>query len=400
MFLIYYAGAQHSIDIGYNKCIHVVGDRVYVGSLDTKVYCLDADDGDVKWTFKTEGYIISSPAVVDGVVYVISQEPASGGLYWLNATNGNLIRRKGIPYQEMTRGTDMHSSPTVAEGMIFAASNKKAYYGMNATTGETKWTFKDDEAGEFIICSPIYHDGRVFLIDEFFIVAVDAFNGSRLWQSFLGTEFYISPTYADGKLYVTSDQRGMYVLNTTDGTKLTWFATPANSWSSPTLYEGRLHVGNMDWNVYCLSEYPALSSNITVLLDNSKVVLGESMTGSGRLVPGMANASIVLSFVRPDETVDTVQVATVEKGIFNFTYKPDVVGSWTVSAQWTPTNGYYSSTYSEHVPVEVALAPTLTPTPTPPPPKGLPVEYIIVIAASITVVVPSVAYFYRKRAKK
>jgi hypothetical protein len=44
----------------------------------------------------------------------------------------------------------------------------------------------------------------------------------------------------------------------------------------------------------------------------------------------MANASIVLSFVKPDDTVNDVQVTTYEKGVFSFTYSPDVAGNWTV----------------------------------------------------------------------
>ena len=373
----------------------MVGGTVYVGSLDTNLYSLDANNGDIKWTFKTQGYITSSPAMVDDVVYVVSQEPSSGGLYMLNATTGELIRRIALPYQQANRGTDMMSSPTVADGMIFATSNKQTYYGINATTGNITWTFRDASTEEFIICSPIYHDGKVFIIDQFFVVAVDAFKGKLLWQTFL-TEIYVSPTYADGKLYVTSDQRGIYVLNATNGDKLSWFGTSSNSWSSATLYEGKLYVGCNDWNVYCLSDYPTLISNVTLELDRSKVVMGESVKVSGRLVPGMANASILLSFVRPDGTTDDVQVAIAEKGVFNFTYKPDVVGNWTVSAQWESTDGYYSSAYSEHLRVEVALAPT----PTPPPPKGLPAEYIIAIIVSIAIVVAPVLYFYKKRAKK
>jgi outer membrane protein assembly factor BamB len=119
------------------------------------------------------------------VVYITSQEPASGGLYMLNATNGDLIRRIALPYLQASRGTDMHSSPAVAEGMIFTAFNKRTYYGINATTGNVTWTFTDPDAEEFTIASPIYHDGKVFLVDQFFIVAVDAFNGSLLWQRFL-----------------------------------------------------------------------------------------------------------------------------------------------------------------------------------------------------------------------
>ena len=55
--------------------------KVYVGSLDTRLYCLDVEIGSIVWSFETDGVITSSPAVVDGVAYVISQEPSSGGLY-------------------------------------------------------------------------------------------------------------------------------------------------------------------------------------------------------------------------------------------------------------------------------------------------------------------------------
>jgi hypothetical protein len=77
----------------------------------------------------------------------------------------------------------------------------------------------------------------------------------------------------------------------------------------------KVNVGNIDWNVYCISEYTTLSSNIIVLSDNSTVVLWESITGSGRPVPGMPNVSILPSFVRPDKTVDTLPVKASEKGI-------------------------------------------------------------------------------------
>jgi len=377
----------------------VVGSSVYVGSLDNKTYCFDADNGAVKWTYPTQGYIVSSPAVVDGVVYVVAREPTSAGLYCLNATTGELIRRITLPYFTASRGTDMHSSPAVADGMIFAASNKKAYYGINATTGNITWTFRDDSTDEYIICSPVYNDGKVFIIDQFFVVAVDAFNGTVLWQTFL-TEIYVSPTYADGKLYVTSDQRGIYVLNATNGEKISWFGTSSNSWSSATLYEGKLYIGCNDWNVYCLSEYQTLNSSVVLEVNNSTIFLGASVNVSGCLVPGMTNASVSLFFVRPDGTVDDVQVTTAEKGLFNFEYTPDVVGNWTITAQWASTKGYYSPAYSEHIFVEVELAPTPTPTPTPPPPEGLPAEYIITIAVAIAIVVASGTFFYKKRAKK
>jgi len=373
----------------------VVGDKVYVGSLDTNVYCLDANNGTVKWTYTTDGYITSSPAVAGDAVYVISQEPFSGALYKLDADYGSLIWNKTIPYQlTFMGGTDMHASPTVADGMVFASSNTQEYYGINATTGNIEWTYRDDAALEFIICSTIYKDGKLFLIDKFSIVCVDAKTGHSIWDTYLGDELYVSPSYADGKLYVVTDQRHVYALNATDGAKLGFFSTNSNSWSSPTIYGGRVYVGDQDWNVYCLAESPALTSTITVGLNESTVVLGESVTGFGKLTPGMANESILLTFVKPDGAMQNVQVMTSEKGDFAFTHTPDVAGNWTVVAQWYSDKGYYTSAYSEPVPMEVTAANSSTY-------NGVPVEYLVVVVIAIILVVVNLfVYFYLKRTKK
>ena len=48
----------------------VVGGKLYVGSWDSKLYCLDASTGDFIWSFTTGNFVHSSPAVADGRVYV------------------------------------------------------------------------------------------------------------------------------------------------------------------------------------------------------------------------------------------------------------------------------------------------------------------------------------------
>jgi hypothetical protein len=369
---------------------------VYVGALDNETYALDAATGDAVWSFQTRGYITSSPAVAEGAVYVISQEPASGALYKLNATTGDLIWNQTIPYHQLFMGgTDLHASPTVAGGMVFASSNAGEYFGINAETGDIEWTYSDPSAQEFIVCSTIYKDGKLFLIDKFSIVCVDAKTGSTVWDTFIGDELYVSPSYADGKLYVVTDQRSIYVLNSTDGAKLGNYRTSSNSWSAPSLYEGKLYVGNNDWNVYCFSEYPALNSTVTIELAKPKVALGEAVTGFGNLFPGMANASITVSLVRPDGAIVNIDVATSEKGAFNFAYTPDVVGNWAVAAQWQSDKSYYLSATSEQAPVEVTAAPTSFP------PSGVPIEYVLAAAVIISIIVADVLVFvYMKRPKK
>jgi hypothetical protein len=49
----------------------VVDGVVYVGSDDGRLYALDAATGQEKWSFKTYGEVYSSPAVAGGMVYVL-----------------------------------------------------------------------------------------------------------------------------------------------------------------------------------------------------------------------------------------------------------------------------------------------------------------------------------------
>jgi outer membrane protein assembly factor BamB len=233
----------------------VIGGIVYVGALDNKTYALNADTGDVIWTYSTQGPITSSPAVADGAVYITSQEPDSGALYKLAANNGDLLWKQSLPYMStLGQGVDMHASPVVADGLVIASSNCAAYYGINATTGDFVWTYINPEAKEFIVCSPVYANDQLIIVDHFAIVSVDSRNGSTIWWSFIGDELYVSPTFADGKLYVVTDQRHLFVLNATNGNKLNSYNFSSNTWSSPTLYEGDLYVANNDWNVYCFGE--------------------------------------------------------------------------------------------------------------------------------------------------
>ncbi len=233
----------------------IVGDRVYVGALDNKTYALNANNGDVLWTYPTQGSITSTPAVVDGAVYITSQEPDSGALYKLNAADGTLLWKKTLPYMStLGGGTDMQGSPVVANGTVFASSNCALYYAVNTSTNETLWTYGDPDARQFIVSSPIYANGQVIVVDHFAITDLDAEKGNVIWTAFLGDELYVSPTYGDNKVYVITDQRHLFVINATNGNKLGNYTFDSNSWSSPTLYEGNLYVGSNDWNVYCFTE--------------------------------------------------------------------------------------------------------------------------------------------------
>ncbi len=233
----------------------VSGGIVYVGSLDGYMYALDANNGNVLWQTQTNGPIESSPIVSDGAVYFTSQEPTAGALYKLNANTGAVMWKLPLPYEyEFIGGNEMLGSPSIAAGMVFVSSDMRSYYGVNALTGEIVWNFTDPAAAEFIVSSPIYVNGDLYIIDKYNIACLDATTGSTIWSFYTGDETYVSPSYADGYLYVVTSERHIFILDANNsGSKIASYTTPSSSWSSPTIANGNLYIGCNNWDVYCFS---------------------------------------------------------------------------------------------------------------------------------------------------
>ena len=78
------------------------------------------------WLFRTGGPIRSSPAVVDGVVYVTSLD---GGVYAVEATEGRLLWRFAC------EGGGVDSSPTVVDGLLYFTSGDRHVYAVDVDSG-------------------------------------------------------------------------------------------------------------------------------------------------------------------------------------------------------------------------------------------------------------------------
>ncbi len=94
--------------------------KVYIGSSDFLVYCLDASDGTQIWNYTSGAQVIAAPAVVGGCVLAGSYD---GNLYCLNATSGSEIWSYPAGVFSPVNAAGTAGSPAIAKGVIYVVGN-------------------------------------------------------------------------------------------------------------------------------------------------------------------------------------------------------------------------------------------------------------------------------------
>jgi len=172
----------------------------------------------LRWKFTTSGAIVSSPSMVDGIVYVGSQDK---NIYALDARSGRFI-------WNFSTTSPIKSSPAVAEGKVYTGADDGYIYCLDAYTGDLIWS---EHAGGYVPAdfasavmlrsSPIVVKDRLYVgaLDTR-VYCLDAENGTVIWT--YKTEGYItsSPAVADGAVYIISQEQdagALYKLDIMDG---------------------------------------------------------------------------------------------------------------------------------------------------------------------------------------
>ncbi len=78
-----------------------------------------------------------------------------------------------------------------------------------------------------------------------------------------------------------------------------------------------------------------ISTTISCSTSSSEITEGDSVTVSGSISPAVSGKTVTLTYKKPDGSTFTRTSTTGSDGSYSDSYKPDVVGSWSVSALWT-----------------------------------------------------------------
>src|SRR5215468_408077 len=248
----------------------VVDGVVYVGSNDHNLYAIDATSGALKWKFRTGGRVASSAAVANGIIYFGSYDgyfyavDLSGKEKWKFQTNGER-RYAGKhlhgaePAAEMMPDPfDVYlSSPNVVDGTVYFGSGDGNVYALDASNGNQKWKF---QTGDVIHSSPAVADGVLYVGSwDTYFYALEAATGKEKWRFRTGDDPKIhnqigiqsSPLIANGTVYFGCRDSNLYALDILSGEKKRVFNNKG-SWviGSPVLKDGRLYFATSDSGLF------------------------------------------------------------------------------------------------------------------------------------------------------
>jgi outer membrane protein assembly factor BamB len=231
----------------------VADGKVYVGSDDRNVYCLNASTGAKIWNYILAPVAFSSPAVYDGKVFV-ELSFATAGFLCLNASTGAFIWSYMTPSPSIP--TIYSSSPAVADGKVYGGwglhvapgLNVGNVYCLNASTGAQIWNYT---TGGWVMSSPAVVSGLVYVGSfDGKVYCLNATDGAYVWNYTTGAAVKSSPAVANGMVYVGSDDGKVYALNAGTG-ELVWSYNTGNVVeSSPAIADGVVYVGSGNDRVY------------------------------------------------------------------------------------------------------------------------------------------------------
>jgi len=127
---------------------------------------------------------------------------------------------------------------------------------------------------------------------------------------------------------------------------LTWTPWEAGTYQIKVSWDGDVtHDGSTSEAAQLVVNTP---TTISCSVSPSEVTVGGSITVSGTIDPPVSGATVTLTYTKPDATKFTRTVTSGSTGSYSDAYKPDMVGSWSVSASWAgdATNGGASSSTS------------------------------------------------------
>ena len=224
---------------------------LFIGSLDKRMFFVDALSGENLGSQKISTSISSSACVGDSILY-FAQDKGKETFFALNLLTGDFLWKEKLG--------DISSSPQIYQEKIFIGSDSGLLLAFNRFSGEKIWEFK---AGDVVISTPAC-DGKIlcFGSGDDNLYALDKENGELKWKFKAEASIYSSPAIkvenpangGDDKVFFGSVDGHLYALKIEDGSLIWKFKTDRDIYSSPAVADSLVYIGSNDYFMYAVNQ--------------------------------------------------------------------------------------------------------------------------------------------------
>ncbi|MBW2060703.1 MAG: PQQ-binding-like beta-propeller repeat protein [Deltaproteobacteria bacterium] len=196
--------------------------------------------GRIRWSLTLgEEPTESLPAVADGVLYVggyfkvLALEAATGKQIWQTETTG-----------------PVHSSPVIADTLLFMGLLDGRIMALERSTGQLKWEY---QTGNFIFSSPAVVNNILYIgSGDQAIYALSAQTGELIWKTMTEGRVQFAPALRDGVLYVSSSDRSLYSLGAKTGAQRLRFRTYRDLVDAPVVANKLVYFVTREGRLYTI----------------------------------------------------------------------------------------------------------------------------------------------------
>ena len=310
---------------------------VYVGSADGNLYAVDLNTGQQKWKFQTRGQVDSTPAIADGMVFFLSYD---GGFYALDAKTGSRKWRFSTSYERRFEAKGLHgsvpseqtipdahdiflSSPAVYNSRVYFGSSDGNIYALNEKTGILEWKF---ETKGIVHASPAIANDTVYIGSwDSYLYALAADTGIEKWRFKTGEDpifynqvgFQSSPAVVDGVVYVGCRDAHVYAIDALGGHKK-WDYPTSKSWVNvtPAVFGGNVFFATGDTHRF--QSLDAKSGRLGFTLNVGTVIFSSPAIADGLAYFGNLNGSLYAVDVASGKVVWEFQTESSKQDVLQF----------------------------------------------------------------------------------
>ena len=248
----------------------VVGNDLFVGSGDGKIYAINVMAGTTNWVFDTGATIESTPCVVDRRVFVGNDE---GTLVALDAGRGTKIWEYSAE-DRIVGGVNRFLNPTNEQWRVVIGSYDYHVHCVDAATGDLVWKYATDN---FINGTPAIDDGFAYAGGcDGLLHAIDLSTGNRSQAIEINAYIAGSPALESGFAYFGHYGNQFLCVDLTEK-KMLWTYEDREFpfFASPALSEKLAVIGGRDKRMHAVHKAtgePAWQARTRGRIDSSPVI--------------------------------------------------------------------------------------------------------------------------------